>query len=241
MSLLRNALLTISMVTSISAAAEPAWKVDNGPQMVFTAATYAEDYARLVVECRAPTFLSPEVVVTLVPPDSGKLSAGEDTIATFRAGEETAQLPMTRIDETGVDGGYRWTGVGVKALGAVRKLADAASSGAIAVTLPGKVSMTFKSDVGTSSAMQDVVLRCMPSIVRARRQAREMSNVQTVLTLEQDANDRCRGGGVEDVLAACAERTEYIERLHVLGMCYGKQGEFGYQQQWHRCGPNSIR
>ena len=96
-------------------------------------------------------------------------------------------------------------------------------------------------DKASNSRMQDVVLRCLPSVVRARRQAASLTNIQTLLTLSDDANDRCRGGGVEDVWGACAERTEYGERLDALGMCYGKQGQAGYQMSWHRCGPGSIR
>lgn len=231
-------------ITSVSVPvrAEPEWKLQSGKQQVFTAALYTSDYARIVIECRAPAFLVPEVTVSFVPPDLIKAGNDADLVATLSAGDESAQLPMKRLGDSAADNSYRWTGAGANAMAMLRKVAESASPSApLVVTLPGKAPVTFRSGYENSSAMQDVVLRCAPSVVRVRNQAAIQTSIPTLLTLSADANDRCRGGGVPDVMAACAERSEYGERLSALGMCYGKRGEFGYQMQWHRCGPTSNR
>lgn len=56
-------------------------------------------------------------------------------------------------------------------------------------------------------------------------------------------NEKCRGGFGNDPRtdAACAARETYTEKLHAIGWCYGKRGESGYQMNWHRCGPTSLR
>ena len=244
MHLARRAALALAVVSaSIPArAADPEWKVQSGKQPVFTAALYTPGYARIVVECRAPAFLAPEVTVSFVPPDAMKARDDADLMATFRAGEESAQLPMNRLGDAPADSSYRWTGAGTNATAALRKVADEVSSSSpLVVTLPGKAPVTFRSGSENSTALRDVVLRCAPAVVRVRNQAAIQTSIPVLLTLESDANDRCRGGGVPDVMAACAQRSEYIERLGALGMCYGKRGEFGYQMRWHRCGPTSNR
>ncbi len=243
MYLARRAALALAIAAAaLPARADPEWKLQSGKQQVFTAALYTPDYARIVIECRAPAFLAPEVTVSFVPPDAMKAGDDADLMATLRAGDESVQLPMNRLGDTAADSSYRWTGAGANAMAVLRKVAEAASPSApFVVTMPGKAPVTFRFGSASYSAMQDVVLRCVPSVVRSRNQAAVQTSIPTLLTLSDDANDRCRGGGVPDVMAACAERSEYGERLGALGMCYGKRGEFGYQMRWHRCGPTSNR
>ena len=64
-----------------------------------------------------------------------------------------------------------------------------------------------------------------------------------IVDLYADANDRCRGGAGNDPLTigACGEREQYSTILKGRGWCYGREGEAGYQMEWHVCGPNSIR
>ena len=234
-------LILLALPFAEGAKAEQEWKVQGGPQTAFSAAIYTDDLARLVVECRTMPFLSPEVLVTLVPPrGAGWPEAGTVNVE-LAVGGESMQMPMQRIGSLPAEPAYRWTGSGPASMAAIRKLAEAAPPGPLVATFPANAPVTFRYGYQNSGAMQDVVLRCAPSVVRARRQAGEMSGVDPLLTLERDANDKCRGGGVEDVWIACAERTEYGERLAALGMCYGRRGEAGYQQRWHRCGPTSNR
>jgi len=234
--------LAVASASIPARAADPEWKVQSGRQQVFTAALYTPDYARIVVECRAPAFLAPEVTVSFVPPDAIKAWDDGDLMATLRAGDESAQLAMNRLGDAPADSSYRWTGAGANAMAALRKVADEVSSSSpLVVTLPGKAPVIFKSGYENSTALRDVVLRRAPAVVRVRNQAAAQTNIPALLTLSDDANSRCRGGGVPDIWAACAERTEYGERLGALGMCYGKRGEFGYHQRWHRCGPTSNR
>lgn len=57
-------------------------------------------------------------------------------------------------------------------------------------------------------------------------------------------NESCRGGSEEDVTApggACDRRERVSEKLDRVNWCYGRDGEFGYQHAWHRCGPDSFR
>lgn len=64
-----------------------------------------------------------------------------------------------------------------------------------------------------------------------------------LIDLWQSANGLCRGGagGEEATLKACDIREDYSQRLDRLGWCYGRDGEYGYQHEWHRCGKGSTR
>ena len=54
-------------------------------------------------------------------------------------------------------------------------------------------------------------------------------------------NGTCRGSSGPDTLSACDRRQTIGQQLYAMGYCYGKQGEFGYQMQWHPCNPTSTR
>jgi hypothetical protein len=62
--------------------------------------------------------------------------------------------------------------------------------------------------------------------------------ILALIERERSANGVCRGtpGGSE---AACELRNTLGEQLYQRGMCYGREHEFGYQMEWHRCGPDS--
>ncbi|MDM9628427.1 hypothetical protein QTL95_21245 [Rhizobium sp. S152] len=51
-------------------------------------------------------------------------------------------------------------------------------------------------------------------------------------------NTACRGGqGTSSETQSACERREVISaKLQVVGWCYGREGEYGYQMQWHPCG-----
>jgi hypothetical protein len=68
-------------------------------------------------------------------------------------------------------------------------------------------------------------------------------NAETLIRMEREANGRCRGGSgdSQETWEACGARDAYGRVLAMLGWCYGRQGEAGYQMNWHRCQANSIR
>lgn len=59
-----------------------------------------------------------------------------------------------------------------------------------------------------------------------------------------EANSKCRGGSGDDeaTIAACDERDGALkDRLRDANICYGREGEAGYQMVMHRCGATSLR
>jgi hypothetical protein len=69
------------------------------------------------------------------------------------------------------------------------------------------------------------------------------SSPSTLVDLWIVANGQCRGGSGDDprTPAACDRRQALGHQLDALNWCYGRRGEYGYQMQWHRCGPTSTR
>jgi hypothetical protein len=56
-----------------------------------------------------------------------------------------------------------------------------------------------------------------------------------------DAEDTCRGAYDDAATdAACRKRDALTRKLGRLHMCYGRDGEYGYQYEWHRCGAASM-
>lgn len=56
-------------------------------------------------------------------------------------------------------------------------------------------------------------------------------------------NDVCRGSSGDEKATqyACDSRGEVGMLLGREGLCYGKDGQAGYQMKWHKCGKGSIR
>lgn len=66
--------------------------------------------------------------------------------------------------------------------------------------------------------------------------------VDQLLQAWHQANTTCRGSSKPDdftTMDECSRRDRLGGRLNQAGWCYGKKGQAGYQQEWHRCGPNS--
>ncbi|TCA18505.1 hypothetical protein E0H68_03455 [Rhizobium leguminosarum bv. viciae] len=59
----------------------------------------------------------------------------------------------------------------------------------------------------------------------------------------REENGSCRGSAGDDpeTWKACERREALGAKLDKIGWCYGRQGEAGYQHQWHACGPDSDR
>lgn len=52
---------------------------------------------------------------------------------------------------------------------------------------------------------------------------------------------RCRGTeGSDPASTVCAARNDAFLQANRAGMCYGKEGQAGYQMEWHSCEPDSI-
>ncbi|WP_318874286.1 hypothetical protein RWA02_02660 [Sinorhizobium meliloti] len=51
-------------------------------------------------------------------------------------------------------------------------------------------------------------------------------------------NSTCRGsiGDSPERTAACSRREALTPKLEAVGWCYGREGEYGYQMDWHVCG-----
>lgn len=56
-------------------------------------------------------------------------------------------------------------------------------------------------------------------------------------------NEACRGGAGDEQVTydACERRDRVSAQLRSQNFCYGREGEAGYQQSWHLCGPGSRR
>jgi len=67
------------------------------------------------------------------------------------------------------------------------------------------------------------------------------AEVKSLLAQARELNRRCRGTEGATNPAVCEQRDAKFDELNNVGWCYGKEGEFGYQQEWHMCGPTSIR
>ena len=65
----------------------------------------------------------------------------------------------------------------------------------------------------------------------------QTANSSGMLARWHDQNARCRGGSGDEPTTgrACDEREHTALSLVAAGWCFGRQGEFGYQMEWHRC------
>ena len=64
---------------------------------------------------------------------------------------------------------------------------------------------------------------------------------KTVLEWWYEANSWCRGSSGVESDDWCEVREALAPILDRRDWCYGREGEYGYQNEWHRCGPHSIR
>lgn len=67
------------------------------------------------------------------------------------------------------------------------------------------------------------------------------AHISELLSREGEMNRRCRGTEGATSPTVCDQRNELGRQLNAQGWCYGRDGEFGYQNEWHVCGPTSVR
>lgn len=68
-------------------------------------------------------------------------------------------------------------------------------------------------------------------------------SAKELISIYRDLNEMCRGGAGNEqaTTQACETRNKVSKLLKAKGYCYGKKGQGGYQMDWHRCGPSSLR
>jgi hypothetical protein len=65
---------------------------------------------------------------------------------------------------------------------------------------------------------------------------------KTLIARARDLDNRCRGAeGASASSKVCEDRKAAFKALNAIGWCYGKVGQVGYQNEWHRCEADSIR
>ena len=74
-------------------------------------------------------------------------------------------------------------------------------------------------------------------------QAQGNLDPRRLIGAERAANSLCGGGSgnSNSTWEACGRRDALEQVLGEIGWCYGREGEAGYQMEWHRCGPGSRR
>jgi hypothetical protein len=65
---------------------------------------------------------------------------------------------------------------------------------------------------------------------------------QNLITEAANINSQCRGGSGDDPMTdwACENRDSYYERLRKIGICFGREGQYGAEMDFHRCGADSF-
>lgn len=71
----------------------------------------------------------------------------------------------------------------------------------------------------------------------------QAANPNGMLVRWHDQNGKCRGGSgdSQETWQACDARDHTQKSLAAAGWCYGRQGDYGYQMEWHRCEARSLR
>lgn len=65
--------------------------------------------------------------------------------------------------------------------------------------------------------------------------------IKTLIGRARDLDRRCRGTeGANPSSSVCDERNTAFKDLNENGWCYGKAGQVGYQNEWHKCEASSI-
>lgn len=65
--------------------------------------------------------------------------------------------------------------------------------------------------------------------------------IARLIDTARELDRRCRGTeGADPSSSVCDERNAAFDQVNNAGWCYGKDGQFGYQSEWHACGPDSI-
>lgn len=85
--------------------------------------------------------------------------------------------------------------------------------------------------------MKSLILAALVVVITAPAEAGPKDSPKGLIAKWHDANGRCRGGSGNDdrTYAACEEREGFSKALGILGWCYGRPEQYGYQMKWERC------
>lgn len=66
---------------------------------------------------------------------------------------------------------------------------------------------------------------------------RGVSRPSRLITQWHEQNTACRGGRGDsaETARACGRRDALDSKLAAVGWCYGREGDYGYQMEWHQC------
>lgn len=65
--------------------------------------------------------------------------------------------------------------------------------------------------------------------------------VARMIDTARSLDGRCRGAeGADPSSTVCGERDAAFDAVNEVGWCFGKEDQFGYQHEWHACGPDSL-
>lgn len=70
----------------------------------------------------------------------------------------------------------------------------------------------------------------------------ESCNYETsaIVKKETHYSGVCKGAS-NNSQSACDIRDKLVDELYAKGCCFGKEGQYGYEMSWHRCGANSLK
>lgn len=70
---------------------------------------------------------------------------------------------------------------------------------------------------------------------------KEVSQPVRLISQWREQNSACRGGSgdSDETLSACDRREALGSKLKAVGWCFGREGEYGYQMDWHACDASS--
>ncbi|MBR9841176.1 MAG: hypothetical protein GYB50_25335 [Rhodobacteraceae bacterium] len=104
----------------------------------------------------------------------------------------------------------------------------------------GRSFITIAIAGSTHSEKTTVQNACYAALKDADRFGGDDQSEQLMQALAE-LDSQCRGLSGSSATQACDERNSVSSNLSARGWCYGRRGEAGYQQSWHRCGPISVR
>lgn len=94
----------------------------------------------------------------------------------------------------------------------------------------------------TAAERLSVLQTCMSKMEGAENLPAPQHDVADLVSQERELNSRCRGSeGADPASTVCDERNALARQLGAQGWCYGREGEAGYQADWHACSAGSIR
>jgi hypothetical protein len=99
-----------------------------------------------------------------------------------------------------------------------------------------------KKDDGLAASQSTPVAEEATPLPAAEKGPDWTTTEQALVDRWYDLNERCRGGSGDDsnTMDACALREQVSAQLDTADICYGEEGQSGYQMEMHRCNQRSL-